>query len=150
MANYSADFIMTHVSGDSVGVLTSEGASVPRRLKIYDLTFGSTSTPADAAISWVTQRCTAAGTGTAVVPQKLDMADSAATAEAAENLTIEPTYTSAEIVLNVGLNQRATFRWVAAPGGEIVTPATDEAGVGWLPTLSTGTPVLTITAHYSE
>jgi hypothetical protein len=76
------------------------------------------------------QRCTAAGTSTAVVPQPLDPADATTEMDAGENHTIEPTYTAAAILLQIPLNQRATFRWVAAPGGELVAPATASNGLG--------------------
>jgi hypothetical protein len=151
MANYSADFQRTASTTASLGSLTAEATTLARRALVYDLMFGSEATPADAAILWTVQRCTAAGTATGVTPTKLNPADSVCTAEAAENHTIEPTYTATEIVLNVPLNQRATFRWVAAPGGEIVIPATDENGIGiQTDTISTGTPVITATLHFSE
>jgi hypothetical protein len=126
-------------------------ATRPRRLKFYDITFGSEATPADAAILWVAQRCTALGTVTAVTPKPLDPADAATESDAGENATAEPTYTSGEVMLSIALNQRASFRWVAAPGGEIVTPATASNGLGLkTPTISTGTPVITATIHAEE
>jgi hypothetical protein len=33
-------------------------------------------------------------------------------------------------LLQVAVNQRASYRWVAAPGGEFVIPATNVAGIG--------------------
>lgn len=152
MANYSADFQRTASTTASLGSLTAESTPGPaRRALVYDLIFGSEATPADAAVLWTIRRCTAAGTSTAVTPQALNPADPVATAEAGENHSIEPTYTAAAILLNVPLNQRATFRWVAAPGGELVVPATDENGIGIeTDTISTGTPVITATMHFSE
>ena len=41
--------------------------------------------------------------------------------------TIDPT-TTAEM-LRVPLNHRASYRWVAAPGGELVWPATANNGI---------------------
>jgi len=122
-----------------------------RRGKIYDIMFGSEATPNDAAILWTFQRYTAAGTSTAVTPQALDPADAAFLGQAGENHTIEPTYTASAILLNVPLNQRATYRWVAAPGGELVYPATTANGIGiQTDTISTGTPVITATLHVNE
>ena len=118
MANYAADFQRTSSTTLSVGTI---GAGT-RRGKIYDVMFGSEATPADAAILWTVRRYTAAGTATAVTPQALDAADAAFSGVAGENHTIEPTYTAGAIVLNVPLNQRATYRWVAAPGGELIYP----------------------------
>lgn len=152
MANYAVDFQRTASTTASLGSITAEATPGPaRRSLVYDMMFGSEATPADAAILWTVRRCTAAGTSTAVTPQQLNPADPVATAECGENHTIEPTYTANAIMLNVPLNQRATFRWVAAPGGEIVVPATDENGIGIeTDTISTGTPVITSTCHFSE
>ena len=78
-------------------------------------------------------RITAASTeaaGTTVTPTALDIADRAAQSKVLENCGTEPTYTANQELLEVPLNHRATFRWVAAPGGEIITPATDKFGIG--------------------
>ena len=60
----------------------------------------------------------------------MDLADRAAQAVAGENHSSEPTYTSNTEVMEIPLNHRATFRWVAAPGSEIVCPATSGDGIG--------------------
>jgi hypothetical protein len=115
--------------------------------------FGSEATPADAAILWSVRRSTAAGTSTAVVVGYLDPGDSASESDAGENHTIEPTYSSTDgfTMLSVALNQRATFRWVAAPGMEIVVPQTASNGIGIeTDTISTGTPVISATVHCLE
>src|SRR4051812_32165286 len=124
---FSTDFQRTASTTACLGVLTAD-ATRPRRLRTYDIMFGSEATPADAAILWTFRRCSGAGTSTAVVPQNLDPADATTEYDAGENSTIEPTLTSAAILLNVPLNQRATYRWVAAPGGELVMPATASNG----------------------
>ncbi len=150
MAKYAVDFQRTASTTASVGNWVAD-ATRPRRLKFYDFVFGSEATPADAGILWTVRRCTTAGTGTGVTPQPLDPADAATESDAAENHTIEPTYTAGAIMLNIALNQRATFRWVAAPGGEIVTPATASNGIGVeTDTISTGTPVVTAQLHAEE
>lgn len=154
MAKYAIDLHRTASTTASLGVLNAESTGSLTRAKVYDLMFGSEAVPADAAILWTIMRFTAAGTTTAVTPQKLDPQDRAAGCEAGENATIEPTYTTgppAEILLDIPLNQRATFRWVAAPGGELVIPATDENGIGiQTDTITTGTPVITATLHFEE
>jgi hypothetical protein len=65
-----------------------------------------------------------------VVPQPLDPADAATEMDAGENHTVEPTYTAAALVLDLPLNQRATFRWIANEGRPIIFPATASNGVG--------------------
>jgi hypothetical protein len=129
MARYAIDLHRTGSTTASLGSVTAD-ATRPRRFKHYDLLVGSEASPADNPFLWSVQRCTAAGTSTAVVPQPLDPADATTEMDAGENHTIEPTYTAAAILLQIPLNQRATFRWVAAPGGELVAPATASNGLG--------------------
>jgi hypothetical protein len=150
MAKYAVQMNRTASTSASLGSWVAD-ATRPRRLKIYDLMLGSEATPADAALLWLLQRCTTAGTVTGVTPQPLDPADAATESDAGENASAEPTYTANAVQLAIALNQRATFRWVAQPGGEIVTPATASNGVGiQTPTISTGTPVITATIHAEE
>jgi len=99
-------------------------------MKLYYLLVGSEATPADNPFLWRVRRCTAAGTSTAVVPTILDPGDLVTEQDAGENHTVEPTYTSNTECLVIPLHQRATFQWNAAPGREIVTPATASNGVG--------------------
>jgi hypothetical protein len=147
---FACDFQRTASTTATLGTMTAD-ATRPRRLRVYDAMFGSEATPADAAILWTFRRCTAAGTSTGVTPQNLDPADATTEYDAGENHTIEPTYTAGAILLNVPLNQRATYRWVAAPGGELVMPATASNGFGIeTDTISTGTPVITATVHADE
>ena len=129
MAAYATDLHRTASATASLGTLSAD-ATRPRRWKWYDLMLSSEATPADNPFLYVLQRCTAVGTSTAVVPQPLDPADAATEGDAGENHTIEPTYTAAAFLMEVALNQRATFRWVASPGGELVSPATASNGIG--------------------
>ena len=147
---FACDFQRTASTSGTLGSMTADSTRA-RRLKVYDITIGSEATPADAAILWTFQRCTAAGTSTGVTPQNLDPADATTEYDAGENHSIEPTYTASAILLNIPLNQRATYRWVAAPGGELVMPATAANGFGiQTDTISTGTPVITATVHAEE
>ena len=99
-----------------------------RRGFIYDLLIGTDGTPADNAIDWDVSRQTGAGTSTAVTPNVLDPADAAAATVGSANFTAEGTITAASSVFGIGVNQRASYRWVAAPGSELVIPATNLAG----------------------
>jgi len=150
MAKYSV--LMQRTASASLGVGGIQApASGMRRIKIYDLDFGSEATPADVAILWQLQRSTTAGTSTGVTPQALDPADAAAAALAGTTFTADPTLTANAFPLSIPLNQRASFRWVAAPGSEIVIPATASNGVAIrTPTLNGGTPAVTCTALIEE
>ena len=147
---FACDFQRTASTTASLGSMTAD-ATRPRRLRVFDFIIGSEATPADAAILWTFQRCSAAGTSTGVTPQNFDLASSTTEYDAGENHTIEPTYTASAILGNFPLNQRATFRWVAAPGAEWVMPATASNGFGiQTDTISTGTPVITATVYSDE
>ena len=148
MANYAVEMNRTASTTASLGTIGAD-ATRPRRGKWYDIILGSEATPADNAFKYTVQRCTALGTSTAVTPQPLDSADAATESDAGENHTIEPTYTANAILLAVGLNQRATFRWVASPGGELVYPATASNGLG-VQTPTSSAVTITATVHYVE
>ena len=148
MAAYAVEMNRTASTTASLGSIVAD-ATRPRRGRWYDITHGSEASPADNAFRYIVQRCTAAGTSTAVTPQALDPADAATESDAGENHTAEPTYTANAILLAVGLNQRATYRWVATPGRELVYPATASNGLG-IQTPSAGTVAITTTVHYVE
>lgn len=145
------DFQRTASTTATLGSMTSD-ATRPRRLKVHHMIFGSEAAPADAGVLWTVRRCTAAGTSTAVTPQQGDPADPATEYDAGENHSAEPTYTAGAILLNVPLNQRATFQWAAVKdGAELVMPATASNGFGIeTDVISTGTPVVTGTVHSME
>jgi hypothetical protein len=138
MAKYAITGTQSTVSGSYKSILSIAATSGSlRRGKVYDLLIGTNGTPADNYLQWDISRMTAAGTATSVTPQALDPADVAALGSANNNYTAEPTITASSSLLNVGVNQRASYRWVAAPGSELVFPATAANGLA-LRTLSGG------------
>lgn len=149
MGRYSVEMNRTASTTLEVGAVTAD-AAVPRRLKIYDFIVGAEATPADTVYLWQIQRCTTLGTATSVTPQALDPGDAAALFDAAENHTVNGTLTANAILLTVPLNQRSTFRWVAAPYGELVTPATASNGVGILTPTASGLTAISCTVHVEE
>ncbi len=100
------------------------------RPEIYDVNFGTSSTPADNALIFIAQRYTAAGTNTSVTPSPLDPADPAALTTGAKTYTGEPTYTANLVLFHVALNQRATHRWIADQRGPLKCPSTASNGIG--------------------
>jgi len=121
MANYSVDGSRTADAALAVIGLTAH-ATTPRRCRLYELGFGSEAAPADNVYSWAIDRgTTALGTSTAVTPSPLDPADVASLSGAGQNYTVNPTI--GVRVYRQPLNQRASFRWVAQPGKEIVLAA---------------------------
>lgn len=135
---YALDVTGTAVASPTLPFLSliSTAAVRPR---IFDVICGSVSTPADNACKFQVQRCTTAGTpGTSPVPSPLDPADPAClTTAGLLTFTGGPTLTASLFLLQWSQNQRATFRWVAAPTKELVLPATAANGVSFVtPTIS--------------
>ena len=128
-------------------------AATTTRGWIYDILIGTDASPLDLAGQFDIIRGSAAGTGspTAITPRALDGANPASLLTAnAQTWTADPTKTANSSMLMIGLNQRATFRWVAAPGGEIVIPATSAARVLLNSTAHGGTPNINCTMHWEE
>lgn len=138
----------TNTAATTMWSVTSAATIRPR---IYEVLIGSVATPADNAWEFIIGRFTAAGTSTAFTPIALDPADPAALAAAGFNHSVEPTYTANAYLLRIAGNQRACVRWVAAPGGELVLPATAANGAGCLSNAVGGSPVaMSFTVHWEE
>jgi hypothetical protein len=101
--------------------------SAPRRNKIYDVLIGTNGTPADNFMEFEIARVTTASTSTTVTPPPLDPADAGAVSTVTVNSSTSGTISVPDLFY-VGINQRASYRWVAAPGSELVAPATSSAG----------------------
>ncbi len=141
------DQTMTTTPGDSV--LSVVGTTTIRP-KVYDVIVSTIGTPADNAIEYLLQNHSADGTGDALTPTPIDSGDPAAGGACLGNHTVEPTYTAGEIMLRFGLNQRATYRWVAAPGSEIVLPASATNGIGLMGFHASCTELYTGTILFEE
>jgi hypothetical protein len=131
MAKYAITGTQSTVSGAYKTALSvfASNATALRRGKVYDVLIGTNGTPADNYLQWDISRMTVDGTGTAVTPNPLDPADAAALGAAKNNYTVEPTVTANSSLFNVGVNQRASYRWVAAPGSELLFPAINANGL---------------------
>jgi hypothetical protein len=127
MAKYSNGVSKGAANVQAVAVLTAAAAN-PRRIKVYDWSFGCNATPADAVFEHIAQRCTTAGTGASVTPRALDVADGQVSTVLNDTITVDPTLIAGAIMLRKPLNHRATFRWVAPPGAELVVPGTASNG----------------------
>lgn len=136
----SSQVAMTTTDISIISVFASTIAPAPvvqlRRAKIYDLLVGTNSTPSDGVVVWSAQRATAGSTSAyagylSSVALALDQADSLPAMAVWANSSAETayTFTATTFPWYVGVNSRASYRWVAAPGSEIVVPATSSAGV---------------------
>jgi hypothetical protein len=134
--SYSNEIVIAPSSG---ALVSNPVASGLRRGKIYDILVGTNGTPADNYIEWDLARVTVGTTliwtgsvssvssGYALDPADVGFAafvtiNTSAGSSAASLAVAQPWY--------VGVNQRASYRWVAAPGSEIVYPAVSSATAG--------------------
>lgn len=153
---YAAGLLQTGVSTvvgttgtDAAGEMVSAATVRPC---VYDILFGQGSTPADNSVRWEVTRRSAAGSvaESAVVENLINPASPAAVVTAFEELTVGPTVTADSQLLDFDLNQRATFRWVAAPGGELIAPATAANGLVFNCSSAAYTGIARATIHWEE
>ena len=132
----------------------------PRRGKVYDILVGTNGTPADNFMTFDLSRLTAVNstvtTGYVGAISSvsslfaLDPADGLIQAFAVANTSAETGNTFSNSLWSVGVNQRASYRWVAAPGSEFLYPAVSSAGLA-LRALSGGyTGTVTGTVLFQE
>ncbi len=122
--------IITFNSTTPAGIVTAL-----RRGRLYDMLIGTAGTPADFSYEWDITRITGGVTtstlgslSSASSVLALDTADNGgAGCQIAINSSVETDRTIGAECWYVGVNQRASYRWVAAPGSEIVWPANASA-----------------------
>ncbi len=126
-------------------------AAATVRPRLFDAVFGSAIAPADQAAMITITRFTAAGTTAASPPTPLavDPGDVAALSTVGWTHSAEPTYATPDL-FRYPLNQRATFRYVASPGYELVAPATAANGLGVRRFTSTANYAVTATVLWTE
>ena len=150
MARYSASGSQ-NLASSAITALTIAAQSTAHRNEIYDINIGNVGAPADLVTLHTIQRITAVGTaGSSVTPALLDLADRASQSAAGENHSSEPTYTSNTELLEIPLNHRATFRWVAAPDVYLITPATNNSGIGAKALHASATTEWRVGCHWIE
>ncbi len=149
MAKYSAIGKKSAAAANTSVLSLTAPASGMRRGKLYDILFGSEgSAPADNAFDWEVLRCSTAGTATAATPNPLDPADAAAVTVGGQAHSAEPT--TGVSILDWPMNQRASTRWVASPGSELVFPATASNGFTIRTKVAGGAVAVTATGFVDE
>lgn len=147
MASYQGVHRTAAGSNLSLLVLESSASVVG---KIHQIIIGSDATPADVATRIDALRHTTAGTGgTAVVEKPTDPQAPAASCNLRGGTMTEPTYES-DFLLEIPLNQRATFTWIANPGRELRTTVGTANGIGVRSISSGGTPNQNVTIAWDE
>lgn len=128
MAYEAVQFISGGSNVKGVGYLQAAAANM-RRAKVIDWKFGSSNAAADTTFTHIIQRATTVPTGASKTPNANDQADTlASTIQAFDTVTVDGTLTAGAFNATVGLNQRASFRWVASPNDELFIPATANNG----------------------
>lgn len=122
------------------------------RGRIGEILVGSVATPADQAAKFSVGRTTAVQTeGSGFTPVNLDPGGPAGGYDLGVGVySVEPTYTASKELLVFSLNQRATFRWVANPGYELILTATVSCGAGLRTASSTSTQAYESTVLFEE
>lgn len=129
-----------------VGLLSGTSAK-PR---LFNFLVGCGTTPADQAYVLALSRFTAAGTSTAYTPLPTDANDVAAITVAGITHTIEPTVASTAHLFQFGMNQRASFNYMANPGAEFVGTTGAATGLAFRFISATAALVLTGTVMFFE
>jgi hypothetical protein len=166
-ARFHSDGFQTLVASlttpDSAITLTN-GSSV-HRIWLYEVNMGNIGTPADlTSVYYIGQVTDAGASGGAITATAIE--DGTTNSKVAisvvhGNLTTEPTYVgrggSVNLttpangdLLRVPLNHRATYRWVAPPGGEFVAPALANDGFGGIASHASATTDYMIGFHWIE
>jgi hypothetical protein len=141
---------MTTTYKTAISLTAATGATTLRRAYIYDAMFGADGTPADNVLTYKADRQTSVGTGTAATAAPIDAADAACLVTETVNHTVEPTVTASTQLIEIPVNQRASYRWVASPGGELIVPAVDVTGIGFRGKSPAYTGTIMCTVHFFE
>ncbi len=118
--------------------------------KLHQMVIGSDAAPADIATRFDVIRITTLGTGgVAVLEKPTDPQAPAASVNLRGGTMTEPTY-EADFLLEVALNQRATFTWIANPGRELRLTAGATNGMGLRSVSSGAVPNINCTLCWDE
>ena len=112
----------TSTTNKTCGRLSSATTVRPR---IYEFSVGTSggSASGDNVLDFTLQTGSAIGADSLVTPFVIDAGDPAALAAGGSNASTEHTYTANSVLWQMSINQRATYRWVAPPDGELVLAA---------------------------
>jgi len=134
--NYVAQLAITTTYGNNSPVslanssINGSGAAAPfMRGKIYDVLVGTAGTPADSYVEWQINRITTSSSATAATAGNLALDTADANPNILPSVNSSLSSASGAPVWYVGMNQRASYRWVCAPGSELVWPTTTSNGL---------------------
>lgn len=105
----------------------------------------------DDMLQWTIARTTTTGSGDALTPSPFIFDGTiAANTGVLGNISTEPTYTSGETLLDVGVNTRSFQQWYAQPGREFQSNSAANAGIGFGALHGSSTPTVLCTVHFLE
>lgn len=136
-------------------ISVGNGAALTFMINVFEIDLGPVvTTPADSTLQYTVARCSAMGTSTAVTEIPLDGGLAAAAVvsqmDCGQNHTVEPTADGIAF-LEFGLNQRATWRWVATPGAELgAKPAKSNGIYLTIVESEAGAPEISASMHWIE
>jgi hypothetical protein len=148
-----AKFSITHgtPAGNDLTLALIQNSGSTFRAWIYEFEVGFSATPDDLAGLFSVRRGTGTGgSGTSLTVRRLDPADAARNMLARGGTFSGLTKTANSSMLNFALNQRASFRWIAKPGGEFVVPSAINNWVGVDSVSHGGTPNTNVTIYWRE
>jgi len=151
MPRYSVSDFGTNTAGDTMLYFVN-AITTFTRLAMYELVIGSDATPADQAADYRIHRITnehATPGGSAITASPLAN-DTRVWQGTSIGFTITGEPTGTEVMLAVSLNQRATFRWVAAPGSEFTSASAEDEGFSIFPSSVTSAFAVAITMMFAE
>lgn len=114
------------------GIISLALGATVKPMKLYEWEFSPAANAEDSNYNLWIQRSSTQGTWTtSVTPAPLDFVNAqASTSTVKAASTIAGTLISNSVLLVVGCNQRAGYRWVAVPGGEFAVGSTATPSTG--------------------
>jgi len=137
-------------AGTNLTILEIVAPGTTRRGRICEFGVSSDSTPADVATEFQIIRGTVSGTGTARTGRLMDPASPPAVLLPEGGTFATQTKTADSDLWEKALNQRASYRWVSQPKGEMLVPAVADNWVGLESIASGGTPNINSYFHWWE
>ena len=131
-------------------VLSLEGSATVG-CDINYISFSILTDELDDMIQWTVQRFdTDGGSGDALAATPFHDSDIASQIIELGNLTTEPGYVTAQVLLDIAVNTRSFQQWYAQPGREFRTAFGANEGIGVAPLHASSTPTALCTVHYIE
>ncbi len=141
------------VNSTSDETMLSLVAASARIFSVYDFMFGVSGVHSDGTYIYSITNIISGGggTGDAAVPQPLDLTKSiAAVTTGLKEITVEPGTVNAVNSFEIPTNTRASYRWQATPGSELVSATGAAAGFAFQSRSLAGTTATACTVLMEE